>query len=69
MEWKCFAVHLVANCSKNPNRGQKVSTSEPTKKEQNMSMLLNKKDPSLLTETVLGHASHIIKRQITMAPI
>ncbi|KAE9277375.1 hypothetical protein PF008_g28871 [Phytophthora fragariae] len=38
-ECKCFACkkpgHLVADCPENPNRGEKVGTSEPPKKKQN----------------------------------
>ncbi|GMF33459.1 unnamed protein product [Phytophthora fragariaefolia] len=39
VERKCFACkkadHLVADCPENPNRGEKVNTSEPPKKKQN----------------------------------
>ncbi|GMF49019.1 unnamed protein product [Phytophthora fragariaefolia] len=48
VERKCFACkkagHLVADCPENPNRGEKVNTSEPPKKKQNTGKRYNKKD-------------------------
>ncbi|GMF31318.1 unnamed protein product [Phytophthora fragariaefolia] len=48
VERKCFgckkAGHLVYDCPENPNRGEKVNTSEPPKKKQNTGKQYNKKD-------------------------
>ncbi|KAE9156636.1 hypothetical protein PF005_g33135 [Phytophthora fragariae] len=48
IERKCFACkkpgHLVADCPENPNRGEKVGTSEPPKKKQNTGKQYSKKD-------------------------
>ncbi|GMF46462.1 unnamed protein product [Phytophthora fragariaefolia] len=37
------ADHLVADCPENPNRGEKINTSEPPKKKQNTGKQYNKK--------------------------
>ncbi|KAE8958214.1 hypothetical protein PR002_g30938 [Phytophthora rubi] len=48
IERKCFACkkpgHLVADCPENPNRGEKVGTSDPPKKKQNTGKQYGKKD-------------------------
>ncbi|KAE9265875.1 hypothetical protein PR003_g32318, partial [Phytophthora rubi] len=48
IERKCFACkkpgHHVADCPENPNRGEKVGTSEPPKKKQNTGTQYSKKD-------------------------
>ncbi|KAE8881777.1 hypothetical protein PF003_g34094 [Phytophthora fragariae] len=68
IERKCFACkkpgHLVADCPENPNRGEKVGTSEPPKKKQNTGKQYGKKDTK--------HARHHVDKrrmQVVSGPV
>ncbi|KAE8878314.1 hypothetical protein PF003_g37482 [Phytophthora fragariae] len=68
IERKCFACkkpgHLVADCPENPNRGEKVGTSDPPKKKQNTGKQYSKKDTK--------HARHHVDKrrmQVVSGPV
>ncbi|KAE9271753.1 hypothetical protein PR003_g30419, partial [Phytophthora rubi] len=68
IERKCFACkkpgHLVADCPENPNRGENIGTSEPSKKKQNTGKQFSKKDTK--------HARHHVDKrrmQVVSGPV
>ncbi|GMF68777.1 unnamed protein product [Phytophthora fragariaefolia] len=67
VERKCFACnkagHLVADCPENPNRGEKVNTSEPPKKKQNTGKQYNKKDTKRHDHRDRDHKDHEDRRR------
>ncbi|GMF46159.1 unnamed protein product [Phytophthora fragariaefolia] len=67
VERKCFACkkagHLVADCPENPDRGEKVNTSEPPKKKQNTGKPYNKKDTKRYDHRDRDHKGHEDRRR------
>ncbi|KAE9182539.1 hypothetical protein PF004_g24214 [Phytophthora fragariae] len=74
IERKCFACkkpgHLVADCPENPNRGENIGTSEPSKKKQNTGKQFSKKDTK--RQDHRDHARHHVDKrrmQVVSGPV
>ncbi|KAE9167851.1 hypothetical protein PF002_g30770 [Phytophthora fragariae] len=76
IERKCFACkkpgHLVADCPENPNRGEKVGTSEPPKKKQNTGKHTTMDDVTTKDDVMRTDARHHVDKrrmQVVSGPV
>ncbi|KAE9162989.1 hypothetical protein PF004_g30302 [Phytophthora fragariae] len=76
IERNCFACkklgHLVADCPENPNRGEKVGTSEPPKKKQNTGKHTTMDDVTTKDDVMRTDARHHVDKrrmQVVSGPV